>query len=108
MKPKYIILFFVCFFGIAFLTDYLQTREEFGKSYNFVITKIELAPTYNMILYDNNEKILFYNFTIMNYEDVKIGDKVVRDKNSNTLRILRKNANGLYVKHLEFYSNNVI
>ena len=40
-----------------------------------------------MILYYENKKILFHNFTVTNGDDVKIGDKVVKEKNSKVLKI---------------------
>ncbi len=60
-----------------------------------------------MILYYENKKILFHNFTVTNGDDVKIGDKVVKEKNSKVLKIFRKNKDGVYEKHLEIYSNNI-
>jgi len=108
MKPKYIFLFFLCFFGFFFINSYIQSRKEFGTSYDFIITKIELTPTKSMIFYNKNEQILFHNFLIGENEDVKIGDKVVKEKDSKVLRVFRKNKDGVFEKHLEFYSNNII
>ena len=108
MKPKYIFLLFICFFGITIIYSYIQSRKEFRKDYNFIITKIEVTPTKLMIFYNKDEEIFFNNFKIIYYEDVKIGDKIVKEKDSNVLRVYRKNKDGIFEKHLEFYSNNII
>lgn len=108
MKPKYLFLIFFCFFGFFIIRAYLASKKEDDSYYNFIITKIELTPAYRMILYYGNKKILFHNFTIMDDEDVKIGDKVVKEKNSKVLKIFRKNKDGVYEKHIEIYSTNII
>lgn len=86
----------------------MASKKEDSTYYNFVVTKIELTPTYRMILYDKSKKILFHNFVIMDDEDVKIGDKIVKEKDSKVLRIFRKNKDGVYEENLVIYSNNVI
>ena len=108
MKTKYIFLFFLCFFGFFILRSYNFSRQEFGRRYSFVITRVEISPTYEMIFYNKDEKIIFANFSIKNNEDIKIGDKIIKEKDSKILSVFRKNKDGIYEKHLEFYSNNII
>ncbi len=108
MKTKYIFFIFLFFFGIITTNSYLQSRKELSSNYNFIITKIELTPTNLMIFYDKDEETLFHNFKINYDEDIKIGDKIIKEKDSEILRIFRKNKDGVYEKHLEFYSNNII
>jgi len=108
MKSKYIFLLFLCFLLVTIVISYIDSEKEFGKDYNFIITKIELTPTKLMIFYNKDEEVFFNNFRIIYYEDVKIGDKIVKEKGSKILKIFRKNKNGVFKKHLEFYSNNII
>jgi hypothetical protein len=108
MKIKYIFLLFLSFFLVTIIISYIDSQKELGKAYNFIITKIELTPTKLMIFYNKDEEVFFNNFRIIYYEDVRIGDKIVKEKNSKVLKIFRKNKDGVYEKHLEFYSNNVI
>jgi hypothetical protein len=86
----------------------MASKQEDDLYYNFIVTKIELTPTKSMIFYNKGEEILFHNFLIGENEDVKIGDKIVKEKDSKVLRIFRKNKDGVYEEHLVIYSNNII
>lgn len=108
MKTKYIFLFFLCFFGFIIIRSYISSKNEDESFYNFVITKIEISPSYDMIFYNKDKKVLPHNFLIKNNEDIKIGDKIIKEKDSKILKVFRKNKDGVYEKHLEFYSNNII
>lgn len=108
MKTKYIFLFFLCFFGIIIIRSYISYKNENELYYNFVITKIEISPSFDMIFYNKDKKVLPHNFLIKNNEDIKIGDKIIKEKDSKILKVFRKNKDGVYEKHLEFYSNNII
>ena len=108
MKNRYFILFFLCFIGFILIRSYRSSKIEDESLYNFVITKIEISPSYDMIFYNKDRKILPHNFLIKYKEDIKIGDKIIKENNSKVLFIYRKNNEGVYEKHLVFYSNNVI
>jgi hypothetical protein len=86
----------------------MDAKQEDDLYYNFIITKIELTPTKKMIFYNKGEEIFFHNFSIGENEDVKIGDKIVKEKDSKVLRIFRKNKDGGYKIYLVIYSNNII
>ena len=69
-----------------------------------MITKIKLTPTY----YNKHKEVLFHNFNLIYYKNVKVGDKVVKEKDSRVLIIYRKNKERIYEKNLVIYSNNLI
>ncbi len=109
MKYKYIFLFFIIFFGFFIIRSYLIAKLEDNTHYNFVIKKIEITPVHSMVFFDsNNNKISPHNFLVGENEDVKVGDKIIKEKNSKVLKIYRKNNNGIYEEHLEIYSNNIL
>ncbi|RKR09235.1 hypothetical protein C8C83_0855 [Flavobacterium sp. 90] len=110
MKSK--ILFVVIFFTIIFLgvitNFYFKSKQEMSKSYNFIITKIDITPTKSLVLYDNNKKIRLWNYDIRDYQDVKVGDVVCKHENSNFLFILRRNnLTGKYEEHLKISPSGI-
>jgi hypothetical protein len=97
MKNKY--LFFsilIIGLGVIFVNTFIQSRNEYKKKFDFIITKIEITPTSTLIFYNNDEKIEFWNYTIMKDEGVIVGDKIVKDRCSEKLFIYKK-INNEYV-----------
>ncbi|MWB95191.1 hypothetical protein GON26_12540 [Flavobacterium sp. GA093] len=110
MKNK--IVFLVSFFTIIFLgviaNFYFKSKQEMSKSYNFIITKIDITPTKSLALYDNYKKVRFWNYDIRAYQDVKVGDAVYKYKNSDFLIILRRNQiTGKYEEHLKILPSGI-
>lgn len=102
MVKRYLIGF--VFIGIVlfiFINTFIKSKNEYKKAYNFVITKIEISPTNTLILYDNKKKITLWNYTIMDYEGVKIGDLLCKKECSKYLYIYKKNDMGVYTVHLK-------
>jgi hypothetical protein len=108
MKLKKILIFFLCFFGIQLIIVYYNSKKDYEKSYDFIIAKISITQKKRMIFYSDETKFPKSNFTssvftIMETEDVKIGDKVFKEAGARKLFILRKNKNGVYEVHKIYY-----
>jgi hypothetical protein len=94
MKNKSTILIFILFILFilfVLINNSIQSKKGETKEVNFIITKIEVTPTKSLILYDGDKEVELWNYDIRDYEDVKIGDLVHKDKTSEDLFILRKN-----------------
>ncbi|WP_234111061.1 hypothetical protein [Chryseobacterium sp. R2A-55] len=94
MKDKYIGIAFSLFSLFVFIiviNYYLQSKKELKNEINFIITKIEVSPTKSLILYSNNREVKLWNYDIRDYEDVKVGDLVRKNKFAKELLVLRKN-----------------
>ena len=66
--------------------------------YNFQITKIEHTPTNQLIFYDGENEITLWNYTFMRYDDVKLGDYLIKEKYAEFAYIKRKNKNGKLIE----------
>ncbi|AYN03970.1 hypothetical protein [Flavobacterium sp. 140616W15] len=102
MVKKYIIGFVIV--GVVlfiFLNTFIRSRNEYQKSYNFIITKVEITPTHTLEVFNNNEKIAFWNYIISENEGVEIGDLIYKKKCSKYLYIYKKNEMGKYEEHLK-------
>lgn len=91
MKRKVFLLsLFVFVFLCLVVNTYVQERLEYKKTYHFKITRIEVNEKMRKVFYDDSHrKILFSNYTIMGYEDVKVGDSVSLDSCAASLKIFR-------------------
>lgn len=89
------LLVMICVGAYILINTYIKTKSELKFSYNFVIKKIIITPTKSIEVLSENKKITFWNYTIMQNEGVKVGDKVYKESNSRNLLILRKNINGI-------------
>lgn len=102
MEKRYLIGFI--FIGIVlyiFLNTFIKSRNEYNKTYKFVITKIEITPTHTIEFYNNKEKIVLWNYIISENEGVEIGDLLCKKECSKYLYIYRKNDMGVYTVHLK-------
>lgn len=92
MKNKSVIFIFIFIFFIllVLINNFIQSKKGEIKQVNFLITKIEVTPTKSLILYDGDKEVELWNYDIRDYEDVKVGDLVCKDKKSEDLFILRK------------------
>jgi hypothetical protein len=91
-KSTIFLIVFAIFVVIILTNSYIQAEKVISKKYDIVITKIELSPTNSMIFYNGNEEINLWGFDIRNYEDVRVGDIVYKEKESKYLYILRKDT----------------
>lgn len=112
MKLKKILIFFLCFFGIPLIIVFYKSKNEYEKSYDFVIAKISITQKKSMIFYSDETKFPKSNFNttvfdISEREDVKIGDKVFKEAGARKLFILRKNKNGVYEVHKIYYPTSL-
>jgi len=97
MFKKYIVLIVVIGALIYISANtYIKTRDEYKKSYNFVIERVEFTPTESVVVFDGTEKIGFWNFSIRKGHDIEVGDLLKKDSCSDKLNIYRKQSNGEY------------
>lgn len=102
MKKKYFMI--IVFISIGFyilINTFLKSRKEYRTTYNFVITKIEVTPTYSLEFFDKSEKIVIWNYIISGNQGVEIGDSIYKKKCSKYLYIYKKNNNGKYEIYLK-------
>lgn len=86
----------------TYINTFLKSKKEFETKYNFVIDKIEITPTKRMVFFKDNQEINLWNYTIMDNEDVLVGDLIYKEKCSKYLYIYRKDKQGLYKEHLKY------
>lgn len=93
---KYLMpILFVFFVFFVLINRYFKSSKEYNTTYNFTITKMETTPTHSLHFYDNqNNKIVFWNFTVPDNKGVKVGDVVYKKKESKYLYIYRKDESG--------------
>ena len=93
---------------IIFKRDFFFILQQIKcKSYNFIITKVEITPTHTLEVFNNNEKIAFWNYIISENEGVEIGDLIYKKKCSKYLYIYKKNEMGKYEEHLKVNLSNL-
>lgn len=106
MKLKFFLPFLILQVIAIFLLvmdKYLSIKQK-NISLNFIVTKIERTPTQRLKLYDGENELDLRNYTFAHYEDIKIGDSVVKTGNDDRLFFYRKNSeNGKYEKNLVRY-----
>lgn len=92
------IVFSIIFLLIAGIltTVFIQSRIEFGKSYNFEITKIERQTNGYLILYSNKEKYFFANFSFTSSDSIEVGDKIVKKADAKIMYVFRRDNNGKF------------
>ena len=90
----FLILGAVLFFSIV--NTFFKSRIENQTQYNFKITKIGWTLKNNLIIYDGDKEIYLWNYSVKADEGIEVGDVVYKDKCSEHLFILRKNADGKY------------
>lgn len=102
MEKKYIIVLFITGAVLfIFLNTFIRSRNEYQKSYNFVITKIDITPTNSLEFFNKKEKIALWNYIISEDEGVEVGDLLCKKKCSKYLYIYKKNSNGNYIEYLK-------
>jgi hypothetical protein len=101
------LLVMICVGAYIPINTYIKTKSELKCHYNFVIKKIIITPTKSIEVLSENKKIVFWNYTIMQNEGVKVGDKVFKESNSKNLLILRKNNNGINEMFLKKEPNSL-
>lgn len=102
IKKFWAFYLFIAFVVFTLINMIIQSNIEDDKTYNFVITKIEVTPTRSLQVYDGNEKIDFWNFTIPKSARVEIGDLICKQKNSYFLIVKRKDNQGNYKEFTRF------
>lgn len=67
----------------VFINTYYQSKKEYSVKYAFKISKINITPTKSLGVYDENKLISFWNFSLRETDNIKVGDYlfkiVVRD-----------------------------
>ena len=85
----FVIVFGILIFGIL-INTFIHSRNEILNNYYFVITKIEVSPTNTLVFYNKEKEVQLWNYTIMDDENVLVGDIIFKDKCSKYLHVLRK------------------
>lgn len=102
MEKRYLIGFvFITLVLFVFLNTFIKSRNEYKKTYNFVITKIETTPTRTLDFYNNTEKIVLWNYIVSEKEGVEVGDLLLKKECSKYLYIYKKNNMGVYKVYLK-------
>ena len=78
----------------TFVNTYFKTKKEYGLSYDFVITKLDITPTRRFIFYDGENEIQLCGFIISSNENIKPGDVLYKPACSDKLQIVRKDVTG--------------
>lgn len=83
------------------INTFVQSKSQYNKSYNFVITNIRVTPTHTLVFFKETEEIYLWNYIISDKEGVEVGDLLYKEKCSKYLYIYRKNKQGKYVEYLK-------
>jgi hypothetical protein len=98
------IVFIIWIIGTS-LNKYISHQQK-NISLNLIITDIERTPTNQFFLYNNGNLIDLRNYTFMNYDNIKIGDSIVKNRKNDTLFFYRKNlSTGKYEENLTLFPN---
>lgn len=90
------------------INTFIHCKREFISGYNFKISKICISPTKRMIFYDTKDReISFWNYTVMDYEDVSVGDSICKTPCSEFLYIYRKDDKGEYREHIKVTPSSI-
>lgn len=82
MKLKFlpiIIIFVIWIIGVSIHHKYLSLQQK-NISIDLIITNIERTPTNQLLLYNNGNLIDLRNYTFIYYDDIKIGDSILKRK----------------------------
>ena len=96
---KMFVLILVCLliFVLLFINVFISARNMYRGQLDFVITKIEISGSRNLILYDDYKRIPLVVYSLMDNSNVRVGDKIFKKSCGSTLYVLRKNdENGNY------------
>lgn len=108
MDKKYIILLIIVGVLVYIISNtFIKSRDEHKKSYNFIIKKVEVTSTNSLIFFDGSKKVLLWNFVVMKYDEIKVGDLLVKESCSDKLKIYRKQSSGKYKLHLKVASSGM-
>jgi hypothetical protein len=106
MKLKFlplIIVFAIWIIGVC-INKYFSVQEKY-LSIDLIITNIERTPTNRLFLYNDGNLINLSNYTFMYYDDIKIGDSILKKENDDKLYFYRKNPKGKYEKNFTLLPN---
>jgi|SRR5690606_39749010 hypothetical protein len=78
-----------------------RIEHERNLAINFEVAKVEITPAFRATLYDKNaNKLSLQRFVLYDYHDVKPGDLIVKEKNSEVLKVYRIDSLGKKSLHL--------
>ncbi|KLT70509.1 hypothetical protein [Flavobacterium sp. ABG] len=95
MKKKIflLIIFLITVVGFIFINVFIKSRQEYSKSYDFIIANIEIDAKGDLTFYDSlNNKYFFASYIFNEFDKlgISIGDKVSKDQYSKSLTISRR------------------
>lgn len=73
------------------MNTYYHSKNEYRDTYAFKISKINVTLTRSLEVYDENKMISFWNFSLRETDNIKVGDYLIKDSCSQFLYIYRKN-----------------
>lgn len=105
-----LIIFLITIVGFIYINVFIKSRQEYIKSYNFIIANIEMDAKGDLIFYDSlNNKYFFasYRFNEFDKLGISVGDKVFKDQYSKSLTISRKIKNEYKIYYIQ-HPNGII
>lgn len=99
-----LIIFLITIVGFIFINVFIESRQEYTKNYDFIITNIEIDAKGDLIFYDslnNNYSFASYRFNKFDKLGISVGDKVFKDMNSKCLTIRRKIKNKYKIYYVQ-------
>lgn len=98
MKNKqmiFLIIFVVTIIVSTIILSMNQINKEQKMRINFEVSKIETTPALRSVFYNKiGEKLDLQRFVFYNFHDVKVGDIIVKEENSDTLKVYRLDSIG--------------
>ena len=95
---KNIIILMIFLFSALIITIILSTyyrNKEKKQSFYFEINNVKVSPAGRCDFYDkNNKKLKINSYTFFERYEVKEGDIIVKEANSTTLTVYRKDSAG--------------
>ena len=86
----------------------IQSRDVYRSNYKFEISKIKVARTGILQLYNNGEEVFLFSYRIYDNDGVVVGDLVYKESCSENLYILRKDEAGDYKKILTVKPTGIV
>ena len=107
MKKRFLIILLIILISSVFINTYYQSKSEYVNKYAFKISKINITPTKSLEVYEKNKKISFWNFSLRENNNIKVGDYLIKDSCSKFLYIYRKNEHNNDSLYLTLEKNSI-
>lgn len=101
IKSKIVLIIAGIMILYIFGNTFINSRKEYKMELNFKISKIDVAGTNSLELYNmKGEKITLWNYILGGNEGIMVGDSISKGVCSEKLYVFKRDSNNLYKFYL--------